>query len=70
VQTRLFFLKKGRINISGIFQQPVVEVWCLTLTDSVQHFMVYMGLSPLMDTCNRDFITDQYNGKSKLSDIA
>ena len=54
---------------SGIFHQPVVEASCLTLTNSVQHFMWCIGLSPLMATCKRGFIIDQYSGKSELSDI-
>ena len=52
------------------FQQPVVEAARLTLTNSVQQFMGYMGLSPLMAMCKRGFIMDQYNDKSELSDIS
>jgi hypothetical protein len=54
----------------GIFHQHVVEASCLTLTNSRQHFMWYMGLSPLMATRKPGFIMDQYGGKSKMSDIA
>lgn len=67
-----FFLMQELISVclkSGNFHQPVVEVSCLTLTNSVQRFMWYMGLSPLMATCTRGFIMDQYSGKSELSDI-